>query len=516
MTAVIHSALTALAAAIVLSLGTAASPGTGSSMPREQPEPDQAAEFVDIGQSDRLDIDTVDSYVESYLDRHGLSSAEVAIVKDGEIVHTGAYGESHGEETTTQTPMATGSVGKHVTSFALLQLVDAGKVGLDDPVVEHLPEFELADDRYTDITIRQLLSHTSGLPSPLIVEPASDLREGVARLKGWELKAKPGKQHSYSNMNYHVVARLIETVAEVPFATYLEDHLFEPLSMDDTRSVDTSRADDPGLQHGHVTAYGTTWPLRETDQLLAGAGGIVTTAEDQARWLAMLTNDGAAPDGQQLLSPELLDEAQSPQAGTDGEGLGWHLSGEGVDPPRVGHSGSTSRYSAQVDTVPGSGYGVAVMLDSFTPTVEHNYALASGVIDVTEGKTPDPGVPVATLIDIGLALATLVVATLTVFGLRHAGRWSTRRTAWPGWRFGLRLLPQTTGPVLAVVVLFVVPSLEGNATTPVDMLGFWPAAMVLIGVLGVSGASLILTRAVHRARSPERRALNPHRKGSTS
>src|SRR5699024_11899571 len=109
-----------------------------------------------------------------------------------------------------------------------------------------------------------------------------------------------------------------------------------------------------GLQHGHVTAYGTTWPLRETDQLLAGAGGIATTAEDQARWLAMLTNDGAAPDGQQLLSPELLDAAQSPQAGTDGEGLGWHLSGEGVDPPRVGHSGSTSRYSAQLDTVPSS------------------------------------------------------------------------------------------------------------------------------------------------------------------
>src|SRR5699024_11537758 len=76
MTAVIHSALTALAAAIVLSLGTAASPGTGSSMPREQPEPDQAAEFVDIGQSDRLDIDTVDSYVEIHTDRPSLCSTQ--------------------------------------------------------------------------------------------------------------------------------------------------------------------------------------------------------------------------------------------------------------------------------------------------------------------------------------------------------------------------------------------------------------------------------------------------------
>src|SRR5699024_7843878 len=114
MTAIIRSALTGLAAAIVLSLGSAASPASGSSTPRGQLEPpDQAVDFVDSGQSDRLDTDAVDTYVDSYLDRHGLSSAEVAIVKDGAIVHTGAYGESHGDQTTTQTPMATGSVGKH-------------------------------------------------------------------------------------------------------------------------------------------------------------------------------------------------------------------------------------------------------------------------------------------------------------------------------------------------------------------------------------------------------------------
>lgn len=493
MTTIIHSALLALAAAIVLSFGAAASPGSASTVPREQLEPpDQTGE---------LDTDVVDTYVEDYLDRHGLAGAEVAVVKDGEVVHVGAYGE----KATTETPMATGSVGKHMTSFALLQLVDDGAVDLDDPVVKHLPEFELADDRYTDITIRQLLSHTSGMPSPLVLEPASDLSEGVERLRDWELQSEPGKQYSYSNMNYHVAARLIETVAEVPFASYLDDNLFQPLGMDDTRSVNSSRADDPGLQSGHVTAYGMALPLRETDQLLAGAGGVVTTAEDQARWLAMLTNDGAAPGGEQLLAPELLEDAQSAQPGADGEGLGWHPSGEGVDPPRVGHSGATSRYSAQLDTVPGSGYGVAVMLDSFTPTVEHNYSLSSGVIDVTEGTTPEPGAPVATLIDVGLGLATLVMAALTVFGLRRAGQWSARRAAWPGWRFWLRLLPQAVGPALAAVCLLVVPSLQGNATTPVDIVGFWPAAMVLVIAAGVSGLSLIVTRAVRRARSPERR-----------
>lgn len=492
MAAFIHFVLSTLATAIVLSLGTAVPSGSDSTVPREQLEPpDQSVE---------LDTDRVDTFAESYLDRHGLASAEVAIVKDGEVVHIGAYGESHGEETTTDTPMATGSVGKHMTSFALLQLVEDGSVALNDPVVQHLPEFKLADDRYTDITIRQLLSHTSGMPSPMVIEPASDLKEGVERLKDWELQGDPGEQYSYSNMNYHVAARLIEIVSEVPFAAYLEENLFQPLGMDDTRSVDSSRANDPGLQRGHVTAYGTTVPLRETDQLLAGAGGIVTTAEDQARWLAMLTNDGTAPGGEQLLTPELLKEAQSPQPGADGEGLGWHPSSEGVDPPRVGHSGSTSRYSAQLDTLPNSGYGVAVMLDSFTPTVEHNYSLSSGIIDVTEGKSPELGTPMATLIDAALGLVTVIVAALTILGLRRARRWSARRAAWPRWMLWLRLAPQAIGPALAIAVLFVVPTLEGNATTPVDMIGFWPAAMVLLVAVGLSGSSLILTRAVRWSR----------------
>ena len=497
MAAFIHFVLSTLATAIVLSLGTAVPSGSDSTVPREQLEPpDQSVE---------LDTDRVDTFAESYLDRHGLASAEVAIVKDGEVVHIGAYGESHGEETTTDTPMATGSVGKHMTSFALLQLVEDGSVALNDPVVQHLPEFKLADDRYTDITIRQLLSHTSGMPSPMVIEPASDLKEGVERLKDWELQGDPGEQYSYSNMNYHVAARLIEIVSEVPFAAYLEENLFQPLGMDDTRSVDSSRANDPGLQRGHVTAYGTALPLPEMEQLVAGAGGVVSTAADQARWLAMLTNDAAAPSGEQLLSPELLDEAQSSQPGADGDGLGWHLSGESVDPPRVGHSGATSRYSAQLDLVPSSGYGVVVMLNSFTPTSEHPYSISSGIIDITEGGSPQPGTPLPTLLDAGLGLLTLLVLALTVVGIRRAALWSRRRTGWPRWRLGLRLLPQIIGPVLAVLVFVGLPSLEGNATTPVDAFGLWPAAMVLLLSLAASGVALIIARSAHLAtRKPTR------------
>ncbi|WP_147918732.1 serine hydrolase domain-containing protein [Ruania zhangjianzhongii] len=474
-------AVAALLAAIVIWVGSPVGPASAAPVAPE-----------------RLDTEAVDSYVEDYLDRHGLVGAAVAVVHDGEVLHTAGYGDSGDAGTRADTPMATGSVSKQMTAFAILQLVDDGTVDLDDPVIEHLPEFALADERASDITIRHLLSHTSGLPNPVIVEPASDLTEGVQRLHDWQLDADPGEQYSYSNFNYHAAARLIETVTGVPFATYLQDRLFQPLGMADTRSVDTTSADDAGLQGGHVTAYGTALPLREMEQLVAGAGGVISTAEDQARWLAMLTNGGTTPDGEQLLSPELLDEAQSPQPGTDGEGLGWHLSSESVDPPRIGHSGATSRYSAQLDIVPSSGYGVVVMLNSYTPTAEHNYAIGSGIIDITEGSTPELGTPVPTLLDAGLGLVTLLVIALTATGIRRADRWSQRRASWPRWRLGLRLLPQTIGPVLAILVFLVLPSLEGQATTPVDVFALWPAAMVVLLALAASGAALLIARGVHR------------------
>lgn len=440
----------------------------------------------------QLDTAAVDSYLADYLDRHGLVGAQVAIVHRGKVLHIAAYGESNEGKTTTDTPMAIGSVSKQMTSFALLQLVEDGIVALDDPVIEHLPEFKLADQRVVDITLRHLLSHTSGLPSPVIVEPASNLDEGVQRLSQWELESDPGQHYRYSNMNYHVVARLIENITEMPFATYLQEHVFQPLGMHDTRTVNTTHADDPGLQNGHVNAYGLALPLQEMEQLVAGAGGVVSTAEDLSRWLAMLTNNGTMPSGAQLLAPELLEQAQSAQPGTDGEGLGWHLSGENVAPPRVGHSGAISRYSAQLEIVPSSGYGVVVQLNSSTPSHEHYYSISSGIIDITEGATPVVGAPVPIFLDAGLGLMTVLVVMLTVRGVRRSDRWAQRRSTWSAWRYVLRLLPQVIGPTFAVLIFALLPSLNNNSLTTRDVFGFWPAVMILLLALAVSGIVLII------------------------
>lgn len=193
------------------------------------------------------------------------------------------------------------------------------------------------------------------------------------------------------------------------------------------------------MAQGHVTAFGLALPAEEMAAMLAGSGGVVSTADDMALWLAMQTDSGRTEAGRQLLPTPLLRESHTPQPGAERAGLGWMMSSPGVDPARVSHSGVLQRFNAQMDLVPSSGYGVAVMLNSFTPTHEHAYAISSGIIEISEGGEPSLGPPVATLIDLGLGLLTLLVIALTALGLWRSGRWASRRADWPAWRFGLRL-----------------------------------------------------------------------------
>lgn len=445
-----------------------------------------------------LDRAAVNTFVTRYLDRHGLVGAGVAVVQDGRILHTAGYGSTDDAPVTSRTPFAIGSVSKSFTAFAVLQLVAAGQLQLDDPVVDHLPELQLNDDRISDITVRHLLSHTSGLPNPLIVPPAHSLAEDVAHLDDWVLNTDPGTTYAYSNYNYRIAARLVEVVSDTPFDTYLRNQVFEPLGMTDTRSLTTTRDDDPVLEHGHVTAYGLALSAPGMATMIAGSGGVVSTAEDMGRWLAMQTASGRTQTGQQLLPPQLLRDSHTPQSGAERAGLGWMLSSAGVEPARISHSGALSRFNAQVDLVPSSGIGVAVMLNSFTPTWEHAYSISSGIIEITEGGEPSLGAPVATLVDLGLGLLTLLIVALTVLGLRRSDRWAARRSDWPTWRYALRLSPALIFPALAGYVFLVLPVLQNNSATALDALLLWPAAMLLLIALAGSGLVLITARMLSR------------------
>lgn len=435
----------------------------------------------------RFDTDAADQYVAEYAQRHGLSGAAFAVVKDGEAVTTGAAGD-----VTASTPMSVGSVAKSFTAFAVLQLVDQGTVGLDDPVAEHLPEFTVGGADPGDITVRMLLSHTSGLPNPMLVASTGSLAGDVAAIAELDAIATPGAEYHYSNLGYRTLALLVERVSGQDFDAYLHAHIFEPLGMGATTSVITAAGQD-GLDDGHVTAYGSTLPHPGLANDIGGSGGVVSTAEDMSAWLAMQQRGGVTADGTRLLSADLVDSSHTIQPNAQRYGLGWQHTST-AEPARIGHDGNLLHYSAREDLVPSSGYAVVVMLDSFTPTYEHPFAISTGLIEISEGRTPEVGTPVATIIDIVLGVVTLAVLGVALRGILRSRLWVARRRSRPRWRFLVRQLMCLPTPVLAVVVFFGFTMGRGNPATPWTAFGLWPAAMMLLLAAAMAGLSLGVAR----------------------
>jgi CubicO group peptidase (beta-lactamase class C family) len=446
-----------------------------------------------------FNTEDLDKYVTNYIERNGLPGASIVVVKDGKLVYEKGYGhDSEGKSITEKSLMRIGSASKSFTAFAVLQLVDEGKIQLDDPLIKYLPEVKLDDSRWKEVTIRQALSHTSGIPNPVIVPPASNLKAGVERLNDWKLQSNPGEKYYYSNGNYWVLALLVEKVSGIEFSQYLKQKVFSPLGMNDSLTTVNSGDFVQGLPKGYVTAYGTAIPWTELESMNMGAGSIISTASDMGKWLSMQTNEGKTGTEEQLLSKKLLEESYTPQFGTKKYGLGWELSSPKVKPARISHSGVVSTYQTQQDMIPSSGYAVAVLLNSFTPTFEHAYEISSGIIQLTEGQEPELKAPVSKIIDLTLGVITLIYLILGIRGILRSKKWSDKRKQHPTWRFILRLIPQLVPTLLIGWLFFIVPALQNNSSTTIDAFGLFPAAMFLLAIVFIIGLVLTILRIYYR------------------
>lgn len=441
----------------------------------------------------------IDKFVTSYLKQHGLPGASIVVVKNGQLIYEKGYGhDSEGNAITEKSLMRIGSASKSFSAFAVLQLVEEGKVQLDDRVIKYLPEVTLDDSRWKEVTIRQLLSHTSGIPNPIIVPPANNLKAGVERLSDWRLQANPGEKYYYSNANYWIIALLVEKISEQEFSEYLKQKLFSPLGMDDSLANVNSGDLVVGLPRGYVTVYGKAMPWSELEAMNMGAGSIISTASDMGKWLSMQTNEGKSEEGEQLLSKELLEETYSPQLGSEKYGLGWELSSPNVKPARISHSGVETTYQAQQDIIPNSGYAVAVLLNSFTPTIEHAYEISTGIIQLTEGQKPELKAPVSKIIDLSLGVITMIYLLLGIRGILLSKRWSEERKKQTAWRFVLGLMPQIVPALLIGWLFFIVPTLQNNSSTTMNAIGLFPAAMFLLAIVFMIGVVLTVLRIYYR------------------
>jgi CubicO group peptidase (beta-lactamase class C family) len=238
------------------------------------------------------------------------------------------------------------------TTTAVMQLVEAGRIQLDAPAAAYWPAF--AANGKAGITIRQLLTHTSGLAPDLDLSVNwRGLDAGLARVAAATPIRRPGAAFAYSDINFIVLGTIVSRVSSEPLDAYVQAHVFSPLGMGDTRFAPpaSSRAriaatdqEDGRLRWGQVqdpTAYRMGG--------VAGHAGVFSTADDLARFARMLLRGGEL-DGVRILKPEtvaLMTQAAALPGGVR-RGLGWDVGSAysvGMDqafgPTSYGHTGYT-------------------------------------------------------------------------------------------------------------------------------------------------------------------------------
>jgi D-alanyl-D-alanine carboxypeptidase len=233
----------------------------------------------------------IDAAANQILQASQVPSASIAIVKDGHIAYLQAYGQarlSPAMDATPQMHYSIGSISKQFTAATVLLLAQEGKLTLDDPVSKYLPDLA----RAKDVTIRMLLSHTSGYqdywPEDYVMTSMMVPTTAQHILDVWAKKPldfEPGTQWQYSNTNYVIAGRIVEQVSGMPLIDLLEKQIFLPLGMVNVWNSDASRlpATDPTGYERYALG-----PPRPSPQEGAGwmfaAGELAMPAHDLALW----------------------------------------------------------------------------------------------------------------------------------------------------------------------------------------------------------------------------------------
>jgi CubicO group peptidase (beta-lactamase class C family) len=305
----------------------------------------------------------VDSIATQALRTTGVPSASVAVVRHGEITYAKAYGSAKLEPAQAASPdmrYAIGSISKQFTAAALLLLEQEGKLSIDDPVSKFVPGLT----RGNEVTIRELLSHTSGYQDfwpqdyvmPMMLKPSTP-QSIVDRWAKQPLDFDPGTRWQYSNTNYTLAGMIVEKASGMPFFRFVQTRILTPLGLQSASDFDASPSAANAI--GYVRyALG---PLRPAPDAGSGwmyaAGELAMTASDLAKWDISLIK-------RSLLQPRSYGELETEVRLKNGAGTGYAL---GLDVALQGgrrileHSGEVSGFTAENLVFPDDSAAIVVL-----------------------------------------------------------------------------------------------------------------------------------------------------------
>jgi CubicO group peptidase (beta-lactamase class C family) len=309
--------------------------------------------------------DSTDDFILGQMERHPVPGLALEIIQDGKCVKRSAYGLANLEwriPVTAETVFEIGSVTKQFTAAGILLLQQDGKLSVDDKISAHLPE---TPESWRDITLRHLLTHTSGLKNYTGLDGFELTRhlsqaDFIRRLGKEPLAFPPGSKWAYCNSGFNLLGYIIENTSRQNYWNFMRERIFLPLGMTNTTSRDP-RQIIARRAEGYETNKSGKYIKRDYDLTdIFSAGAMVSTVDDLAKW-------DAALDSHRILKPASEQQMWSPTRLSDGTtknyGFGWFL-----DPLKghlnIGHSGSTSGFSASNQRFPQDKLAVIILSNS--------------------------------------------------------------------------------------------------------------------------------------------------------
>ena len=337
----------------------------------------------------------IDRFVQGVLDAYHLPGLAVGIVEKNQVAYTGGFGVMNlktGGPVTPRTLFHMASVSKPFVATAIMQLVERGKLNLDDKVVTHLPYFFLADERYKDITIRQMLAHNSGMPNVQDYEwdnpkyDAGALERYVRSLSEETLIAAPGVSARYSNMAFEVLGDLISKVSGMSFDDYQKEQILDPLGMNLSTFLYEMPPDLEAAPHVRrlKVEVSDVYPYNRAH---GPSSTLHSNVLEMCNWAIANLNRGIL-NGKRILQESSYDQMWKPivHVGPDTErGLSWFLT-EHDGRRVVFHNGSDLGFKSTLVLLPDDSLAVVTMCNLSGAPLS---TITDVLVDVALGGMPD-------------------------------------------------------------------------------------------------------------------------------
>ena len=338
------------------------------------------ASAVAFGQN--ISNQKIDQVAENAMKAFNVPGIAVAVIKDGNIVHSKGYGVKSiltNEKLQSDTNFGVASNSKAFTAAALAILVDQGKINWDDKVITHIPEFKMYNDYVTnEFTIRDLLTHRSGLglgAGDLMVWPDGHNftpKDVIANIQYLKPVSDFRSKYDYDNLLYIIAGEVVECVSGKPWTTFVTDEILVPIGMTNTAANWHLLNDKKNVIDPHVPINGKLEVIeRYKNPIFDAAAGIYSNVDDMAKWLQFNINKGKV-NGKQIISEKQMKEMITPQtlqkvATTDpynslfkAYGLGWQLQ-DFNGKLEVSHTGGLEGIVTQTIFYPQLNLGIVVL-----------------------------------------------------------------------------------------------------------------------------------------------------------